>query len=94
MPAYNCWEYYVFVVDMDESPNKDEFDKLERELNELGRAGWDIAATFPQDGMIIFKKPTDAIEPYTGSHIRRTRPERRDRRDDDDEQEIMQLGGK
>jgi len=93
MPAFNCWEYYVFVIDMDEQFSKKEIDKLDKELNELGRAGWHISVAFPQDGIIIFEKPTDAIEPYTGSHIRRTRPERRSQQDDD-ESEITHLGGK
>lgn len=66
-----CWEYLVLDVDPEE-------DGFEKELNRHGSDGWEVSGVFPEDGIIVFKRPSDGIKSYTGSGIRRKRPERRD----------------
>lgn len=78
MAAYNSWEYYVFDMDPDD-------DDLEKELNKVGKDGWDICGIFPEDGIILFKRPSDGILPYTGSGTRRKRPDRKAAKDSDDQ---------
>jgi hypothetical protein len=66
------WQYRVFDAEPDD-------DNFENELNRLGNSGWEICGIFPQDDIILFKRPTDGIRPYTGAETRRKRPERRER---------------
>ncbi len=57
---------------------KGDWEDVEKDINRLGNDGWDIAAVLPEDEIIIFKRPTDGIARYTGSGIRRKRPERKE----------------
>lgn len=76
MPAYHSWEYYVFDMDPDD-------DDLEKELNKIGKDGWNMCGIFPTDCIIIFKRASDGILPYTGSGTRRKRPDRKTKDSDD-----------
>ncbi len=62
MAIQQCYEYDGLYVD----PEKEDLKQILSVLNQMGKVGWNLCATFPDDGIVIFKRATDG-EGFTSS---------------------------
>jgi hypothetical protein len=77
MPAYNSWEYDTMYINPDDNDTK--FNIQINILNEAGAKGWEVCGVFPENSLVLVKRPSNGIVPYSGAGTRRKRPERIER---------------